>query len=50
MARFAISDAVKSLTFRRRLTFAVAKVKRLGRGRSQNVSDSLDFLHAKGVI
>jgi hypothetical protein len=43
-------ERVASLTFRRRLILRGAQVKRRRRGRSQNVSDSLDLLHEKGVI
>jgi hypothetical protein len=44
------ASMLMSLTFGRRLTFALAKVKRQRRGRSQNPGDSLDYLHEKGVI
>jgi hypothetical protein len=43
-------ERAASLTFRRRLILRGAQVKRRRRGRSQNVPDSLDLLHEKGVI
>ncbi|MFZ5509269.1 MAG: hypothetical protein ACOZCP_04340 [Pseudomonadota bacterium] len=48
MSREHLKDR-RSLTFRRRLTSAQPRLS-AQRGRSQNVSDSLDLLEEKGIL